>query len=185
MVGGMGDAVACVAIVVCVGLLVGTNTFGASEARLLLFRLQTALAPPWTGLSARPQGIRQECHLHGKRDWAAVWDALIRDVESGGVRRIELAIDMTAAGEVYHGLWKSPTASDDGPSWSVVHTLYAGGVSAGILHVAGSVDTDRGRYLDKVEELVRAIQGHLESSVLPAAVPAPSCVNLSVAAELT
>ena len=40
---GMGDLVACVVVVLSVGLLVGTNTFGAVEWRLLVFRLKVAL----------------------------------------------------------------------------------------------------------------------------------------------
>lgn len=180
---GMGDRVAGLAVAISVGLLVCTNTFGGSESRLLLFRIQTALTPLLTGGAVR-RAIRQECHLHGVRDWVGVWDALIREAEAGGVWRIELAIDMTAAGEVYLGLWSLPTASEDGPNWSVVHTLYAGGVPAGILRVAGSVDAYRSRYLDKVEELVRVLEGQLESDVPP---PSPSAVALpsSATAPLT
>jgi len=182
---GMGDRVAGLAVAISVGLLVGTNTFGGSESRLLLFRIQTALTPLLTGGAIRRRAIRQVCHLHGVRDWAGVWDALIREVEADGVWRIELAIDMTAADEVYLGLWSLPTASGDGPNWSVVHTLYAGGVPAGVLRVAGGVDARRSRYLDKVEELVRVLEGQLESDVpppSPSAVASPPCVNMSVTA---
>jgi hypothetical protein len=116
-----------------------------------------------------------------------VWDGLIREVEDGGVWRIELAIDMAAAGEVYHGLWSSPTASGDGPIWSVVHTLYANGAPAGLLRVAGNVDAGRSRYLDKVEELVRVLEGQLESQMPPPSLSvdeSPTCVNLSMTAPL-
>ena len=100
---GMGDPVACLVIALSVGLLTCTNTFGATESRLLLFRLKVALSPLTAGLAVRGRGIGQECHLHGNRDWAGVWDALVREGEASGVWRIELAIEMTAAGEVYHG----------------------------------------------------------------------------------
>ena len=106
-VDGSRDLASCLAIVISVGLLVGTNTFGRSESRLLLFRIRTALTPLLTGGAVRRGGIQRGCQLHGIRDWAGVWDALIREVEDGGVWRIELAIDMAAAGEVYHGLWSS------------------------------------------------------------------------------
>jgi UDP-GlcNAc:undecaprenyl-phosphate/decaprenyl-phosphate GlcNAc-1-phosphate transferase len=186
---GLGDRVACLAVAASVGLLVGTNTFGGSETRLLLFRIRTALAPLLARGPARRRGVRQECHLHGVRDWAGVWDALIREVEAGGVRRVELSIDMTAAGEAFHGLWSSPKAGEDGPSWSVVHTLHAGGVPAGVLRVSGSVGARRSRYLDEVEGLVRVLEGHLEADVPPpspsdAPSPSPSCVNMSVTAPL-
>ena len=105
-----------------------------------------------------------------------MWDALIREVEDGGVWRIELAIDMAAAGEVYHGLWILPAASEDDQSWSVVHTLYAGGVPAGVLHVAGSIDASQSPHLAKVEELVRMLEDQLGSDV-PA--PSPVCESLS------
>ena len=62
---GMGDLVACLAIVVCVGLLVGTNTFGRSESRLLLFRLQTALRRSGQGGDAtrgHPAGVPPPRH---------------------------------------------------------------------------------------------------------------------------
>ncbi len=169
-VDGLGDLAACLAIVISVGLLVGTNTFGRSESRLLLFRIRTALTPLLTGGAVRRGGIQQECHLHGIRDWAGVWDALIREVEDGGVWRIELAIDMAAAGEVYHGLWILPTASGDDQSWSVVHNLYAGGVPAGVLHVAGSIDASQSHHLAKVEELVRMLEDQLGSDVPAASV---------------
>jgi hypothetical protein len=152
-----------------------------------MFRVQAALIPPLTRWAVRRKGIRQEGHLHGIRDWAAVWDNLIRDVEAAGVRRIELAINLPAAGEVYHGHWSLPSASGDAPAWSVVHTLHAGGVPAGILRVAGSVDGSRPRHLHKVEELVLALEGRLGSdlpSPAPSAVASPSYVNLPVTAPL-
>ena len=187
-VDGLGDLASCLAIVISVGLLVGTNTFGRSESRLLLFQIRTALTPFLTGKAVRQGGIKRACHLHGIRDWAGVWDALIREVENGGVWRVELAIDMAAAGEVYHGLWILPAASGDDQSWSVVHTLYAGGVPAGVLHVAGIIDASRSAYLAKVEELVRMLEGQLRSDVPPpssSVVPSPSCVPMSVTAPLT
>jgi len=181
-VDGLGDLASCLAIVISVGLLVGTKTFGRSESRLLLFQIRTALTPFLTGGAVRQGGIKRACHLHGIRDWAGVWDALIREVEDAGVRRVELAIDMAAAGEVYHGLWILPAASGDDQCWSVVHNLYAGGVPAGVLHVAGSIDASRSAYLAKVEELVRTLEGQLESDVPPpssSVVPSPSCVPMS------
>ena len=181
-VDGMGNLAACLAIFLSVGLLVGTNTFGRSELRLLLFQVRTTLTPLLSGRAVRQGGIQRACHLHGIRDWAGLWDSLIRAVEDGGVWRIELAIDIAAAGEVYHGLWSSPTASAADQSWSVVHTLYAEGVPAGVLHVAGSIDASRSPYLSKVEELVRMLEGQLGSDV-PAAptseAPSPSCVQMS------
>jgi UDP-GlcNAc:undecaprenyl-phosphate/decaprenyl-phosphate GlcNAc-1-phosphate transferase len=42
---GVGDLAPCLAIVISVGLLVGTNTFGTFESRLLLWRIRTALTP--------------------------------------------------------------------------------------------------------------------------------------------
>ena len=181
-VDGSRDLASCLAIVISVGLLVGTNTFGRSESRLLWFRIRTALTPLLTGGAVRQGGIQRGCQLHGIRDWAGVWDALIHEVEDGGVWRIELAIDMAAAGEVYHGLWVLPAASGDDQCWSVVHNLYAGGVPAGVLHVAGSIDTSQSHHLAKVENLVRMLEDQLGSDVpppSPSVVPSPSCVPVS------
>ncbi len=186
-VDGLGDLASCLAIVISVGLLVGTNTFGRSESRLLLVQIRTALTPLVTGGAVQQGAVQRACHLHGIRDWAGVWDALIHEVEDGGVRRIELAIDMAAAGEVYHGLWSSPTASADDQGWSVVHTLYAGGVPAGVLHVAGSIDACRSPHLGKVEDLVRMLEGQLGPNVpplSPSVVPTLSYVHRSVTAPL-
>jgi hypothetical protein len=168
---GVGDIGACLAIIVSVGLLVGTNTFGRSESRLLMFRIRTALAPLWTAGTLRRGGIERACHIHGIRDWTGVWDAMVREVEGSGVWRVELAIDLPAAGEVYHGLWTLPTSGGDGPSWSVAHTLHTGGVPAGILRVAGDIDECRSHYLMKVEGLVRILEDHLEAAVPPAQSP--------------
>ena len=60
---GMGDPAACLALAFCVGLLTCTNTFGATELRLLLFRLKVALAPVPAGPAVRGRGLRQECHI--------------------------------------------------------------------------------------------------------------------------
>jgi hypothetical protein len=90
---------------------------------------------------------------------------MVREVEDSGVWRVELAIDLPAAGEVYHGLWTLPMSSGDGQGWSVAHTLRAGGVPAGILRVAGGVDQSRSHYLHKVEGLLRILESHLESAV--------------------
>ena len=51
----MGDRAACLAVVVSVGLLVGTDTFGRSESRLLLFRHPIGLGPFLTGRAAREE----------------------------------------------------------------------------------------------------------------------------------
>ena len=185
---GMGDPVACLVIALSVGLLTCTNTFGATESRLLLFRLKVALTPISAGLAVRGRGIGQECHLHGNRDWAVVWDALVREGEASGVWRIELAIDMTAAGEVYHGHWSLPKAAEDKPHWSIVHTLYAGDVVAGMISVSGNVDACGSPYLDKVEKLVRVVEDRLVSEDAPVSVPEPAplpSVNLSVNSAMT
>jgi UDP-GlcNAc:undecaprenyl-phosphate GlcNAc-1-phosphate transferase len=181
-VSGMGDLMACPAMIISVGLLVFTKTFGESESRLLLSRTQAALTPLLTGWMLRRRGIRLGRHLHGIRDWERVWDALIREVETGGVRRMELAVDMAAAGESYHGRWSLPTAPEDDSHWSVVHTLYAGDVPTGTLRVAVSDEACQSRPLGRVEELVRVLEGQLGSHVPP---PSPSCANLSASAPLT
>ncbi len=184
----MGDHVPCLAIAISVGLLVCTNTFGATESRLLLFRIKVALTPLSAGLAVRGRGIGQECHLHGNRDWGDVWDALVREGEASGVWRIDLAIDMTAAGEAYHGHWSLPAAAEDEPHLSIVHTLYAGDVVAGMISVAGNVDACGSPYLDKVEKLVRVLEGRLvsdDASVPPSEARSLSNVNLPVNSALT
>jgi len=184
----MGDHVPCLAIAISVGLLVCTNTFGATESRLLLFRIKVALTPLSAGLAVRGRGIGQECHLHGNRNWGDVWDALVREGEASGVWRIDLAIDMTAAGEAYHGHWSLPAAAEDEPHWSIVHTLYAGDVVAGMISVAGNVDACGSPYLDKVEKLVRVLEGRLvsgDASVPPSEARSLSNVNLPVNSALT
>lgn len=170
----MGDAVACLALALSISLLICTDTFGANELRLLLFRIKVALSPLWTGMNVRGRGIGQECHLRGNRDWGGVWDALVREGEGGGVWRIELAIDMTAAGEVYQGHWSSPTAAMDRPHWSVVHSLYAGKVQAGVIRVFGTVDACGSPYLNRVERLVRLVECCLVSDSHPLSAAAPS-----------
>jgi UDP-GlcNAc:undecaprenyl-phosphate GlcNAc-1-phosphate transferase len=185
---GMGDPVACLIIALSVGLLTCTNTFGATESRLLLFRLRVALAPASTGIAISGGSIGQECHLGGNRDWAALWDALVREGAASGVWRIDLAIEMTAAGELYHGRWSLPTPAEDRPHWSVVHTLYAGGVVAGTISVSGNVDACGYPYLDKVEKLVRVIEGRLVSEELSVSASSPAAlpgVNLSVNSVMT
>jgi UDP-GlcNAc:undecaprenyl-phosphate GlcNAc-1-phosphate transferase len=186
---GMGDPVACLVIALSVGLLTCTNTFGATESRLLIFRLKGALAPQSAGAAeGGGGGVGQECHLHGNRDWAAVWDALVREGAASGVWRIELAIEMAAAGELYHGRWVLPTAAEDKPHWSIVHTLYAGDIVAGTISVSGNVDRCGPSYLDKVERLVRVVEHRLVSDDAPLASSETSPlskVNLSVNSALT
>jgi hypothetical protein len=137
------------------------------ESRLLLFRMRVALAPLSSRMGARGEGMGQACHVHGHRDWGRIWDALVREGEASGVRRIELAIEMTAAGEIYHGHWSLPTASPAEPHWSVVHSIRAGGVAAGVIHVSGDVDTCGSPYLDKVEKLVRVVECRIVSEGNP------------------
>lgn len=185
---GMGDPVACLVIALTVGLLVCTNTFGATESRLLLFRIKVALAPLLTGLAVRRLGIGQECHLHGTRDWAGIWGVLVREAEASAVWRIELAIDMTAAGEVYYGHWSLPTAAQGEPHWSIVHVLYADDVVAGMISVAGKVNACGSPYLDKVEKLVRVVEDRLvpdNAALSPSENPSLSNVNLAVNSALT
>jgi UDP-GlcNAc:undecaprenyl-phosphate/decaprenyl-phosphate GlcNAc-1-phosphate transferase len=184
---GMGDPAACLAIAVSVGLLVCTNTFGATESRLLFFRTRVAMTPLASGLAVLDRSRGQKCHLHGSRDWAGLWETLVREGESSGVWRIELAIDMAAAGEVYHGHWILPTAATVKPHWSVIHTLYAGDVAAGMISVSGKVDPYGSPYLDKVERLVRVVEGQLladEPSVSESESSSLSNMNLPVNSAL-
>ncbi len=161
---GLGDGIAILTIIMPLIVLVGTDTFGGSELRLLMFRLKRASAKFLVSGSARTKTIRQECRLHGGRDWAEVWDALIGSVETGDVRRIEMAIDMPSVGETYHGLWSLSSTATISPHWSVVHSIQVRGIHAGELRVSGGVAESRARYLDQVEELVRILEGHLEAN---------------------
>jgi UDP-GlcNAc:undecaprenyl-phosphate GlcNAc-1-phosphate transferase len=170
----LGDGVAVLAIAMPIVVLVGTETFGSSELRLLKFRLKRVLARFLSRGSTGVRTTRQECRLHGGRDWAVVWDALIRSVEAGDVRQIEMAIDMPSAGETYHGLWSVSTAVEVMPHWSVVHSIQVRGVHAGELRVSGSIDASRDRYLEKVEELVRILEGHLEADSSHPQIHSPS-----------
>jgi UDP-GlcNAc:undecaprenyl-phosphate GlcNAc-1-phosphate transferase len=185
---GMGDLGAGLAIVTAVALLTGTNTFRAFEMRLLVFRVRTALIRLLARGPLRRGSARRERHLRGSRDWAGVWQGLVRELEEGGARRVELVIDMTAAGEVYYGLWSSPTGWRAGSRWTALQTLYAGDAPSALLRVAGRGDASRSRYLDQREGLVRMLEGHLNPGAAPAPadpLSAPACVNLSATAPLS
>jgi UDP-GlcNAc:undecaprenyl-phosphate/decaprenyl-phosphate GlcNAc-1-phosphate transferase len=160
---GVGDHIPFLAIAISIGLLVCTNTFGATELRLLLFRLKVALKSLPSFFSVGARNVTQECHLGGKRDWADLWDELVREGEASGVWRIELAIDLAATGEVYHGHWTLPIAEDE-PHWSIVHNLKAGNTVAGTISMAGNVEACGSPYLDKVEKLVRVVESRLVSA---------------------
>ena len=168
-VSSIGDGISVLATILPVVLLVGTRSFGGSELRLLAFRLQRISTRLLATRSLGEGTTHHECRLHGGRDWAVVWDDLIGAVEHGEVRRIELAIDMPAVGETYHGVWSLTSGSHGLPNWSVVHSIYVGGVYAGELRAAGGVEVSRGRYLDKVEEIVRILEGHLEEDAADSA----------------
>jgi len=161
-IGGWASLLSTSAVV---GLLLSFNIFGRAEMRLAASRLRGMQALlPMPG-AWRRDVVRYECHLLGARDWASVWDVLVGEAESAGACRIELAIDIPSAGETYHGLWALPTSPEQ-MSWSVAHALQVGGAPAGLLRVAGAVDSSRGPYLDKVGDLVRTLQGHLEGEGL-------------------
>jgi UDP-GlcNAc:undecaprenyl-phosphate GlcNAc-1-phosphate transferase len=184
----LGDHVAGLGVVISVGLLLGTNTFGLSESRLLVFRIRSALASFYSGATGRRRAIRGGCHLHGIRDWAVIWDDLVREVEDCGVWRIELAIDIATAGEVYHGFWARPASTQHGPSWSIVHTLHTVGAPAGVLRVAGGVALGGSPYLDKVEKLVRVLEARLAlegAAVSAAQAPPLPDVTLTVESAVT
>ena len=162
---GCGDSPAGLAVVASIILLVGTRTFGGSELRLLAYRLRSTVTRLLPSGGFRRGAIRHECRLLGVRDWAGIWDTLIRAVEAAGMRSVELAIEMPSVGETYHGLWTVPAASEGRPAWSVVHSLQVGGSHAGTIRVAGDIDPDRTRYLDRVEDLVRGLEGQLEEEL--------------------
>ena len=182
MVQHTGDLVSFVLIVLTVGVLICSNTFCASEWRLLQFRLAIALAPRSTSLADSGRSIDRECRVNGNRDWRELWHALVRAGEASGVLRIELAIDMTAAGESYRGHWSRPADSAAGPRWSIAHTLYSGGTAAGRIHVSGSVDPSEMHYFEKVERLVRDVERRLAPANIPyssAPIPALSALSFS------
>jgi UDP-GlcNAc:undecaprenyl-phosphate GlcNAc-1-phosphate transferase len=182
------DHVPCLAIGICIGLLVGTNTFGANESRLLLFRLKVALKSFAPRLAVRGRETGQECHVSGRHDWAGLWDVLVREGMASGVWRIELAIDMASTGEVYHGHWSLPVHALDEPHWSIVHNVYSGEVRAGTISVAGNADASGLPYLDKVERLVRVVKARLvfDEARVPAAEAKPlSNANLTVESAVT
>jgi UDP-GlcNAc:undecaprenyl-phosphate GlcNAc-1-phosphate transferase len=172
---GLGDAVSVLAALLVIGLLIGTNTFGGSEFRLLRFRIKTLVAPLWA--AARRSGVGHECHLQGVRDWAAVWDTVLRAAEAANVRRVELSIEMTAAGEAFLAHWSSAEAPEEETSWLVVHTLHARGVPLGVLRLAGTADGGCARYLEPVQQLVETLEAHLQAVVAP---PAPISAAVAV-----
>jgi UDP-GlcNAc:undecaprenyl-phosphate/decaprenyl-phosphate GlcNAc-1-phosphate transferase len=155
------DMVSSLSIVTLVVLLVGTNLFGGSECRLLIYRLKMIIQGILANKSGELGTLRQECHLIGVRDWSKVWDGLIRSVEAAGGRRIELDIDLPSAGETYHGIWNVPAGSESQSNWSIVHSLEIGTLHAGTLRITGDVDASRDQYLDKVEKIVRDLQERL------------------------
>jgi UDP-GlcNAc:undecaprenyl-phosphate GlcNAc-1-phosphate transferase len=179
----MGDSVPFLAFAFCVGLLVCTNTFGATESRLLLFRIRVVLSPLWTAIDPRARGVGQECHLLGKRAWGEVWGALVREGEASGVWRIELGIDMTASGEVYQGHWSLPETAQREPHWSISHNLCAGDVVVGMIRVSGAVDAGGSLCLSRVERLVRIVEGRMmadSAALSPSEASSLSHMNLSV-----
>ena len=162
---GFGDRVACIAVATSVAILVGTDTFGGSELRLLLFRLKPSLTNFLTSRSAQRGVVRYECHLLGRRDWAGVWDALVQDAETAGFHQVELAIDMPAAGETYHGLWNIRKDFEGRPNWSIAHAFQVAGTQAGVVRVAGCAEASRSRYLEKVEGLIQDLELRLEAEM--------------------
>ena len=173
----MGDSVAFLAVAFCVGLLVCTNTFGATESRLLLFRVRVILSPLWTAIDPRARGIDQECHLLGERAWGEIWGTLVREGEASGVWRIELGIDMTASGEVYQGHWSLPEAAQREPHWSISHNLCSGDIVVGMIRVSGAVDAGGSLCLNRVERLVRIVQERLMADSAP--IPSSEASTLS------
>jgi UDP-GlcNAc:undecaprenyl-phosphate GlcNAc-1-phosphate transferase len=186
---GLGDPVSALAVLVTIGLLVGTKTFGRSELRLFWFRIKASIAPIWA--AARRSAVRHECHLQGIRDWAAVWDDLLRAADPESIQRIELTIDMTAAGEAFLGQWSSSEAPDEETSWLLVHTLHSRGIPMGTLRLAGNAEGGHSHYLNHVQDLVQMAEGHLQAAVAtasPAAVASvviPTGATLPVTAPLT
>jgi UDP-GlcNAc:undecaprenyl-phosphate GlcNAc-1-phosphate transferase len=172
---GLGDIASVLAMVLAIGLLVGTDTFGGSELRLLRFRIKTVLAPIWA--AARGCGVHHECHLQGIRDWAAVWESVLQAAEAGSVQRVELSIEMTAAGEAFLAHWSAPDVPEEETSWLVVHTLHTRGVPMGVLRLAGTADGGCCRYLDHVQELVQLLESRLQAAV---ADPAPTVAVVAV-----
>ena len=86
--------------------------FWATESRLLLFRIKDGSDAALDGYGRFDEGYRpgvpppRQPGLGGRS--GTPWSA---KVEAEWSLRIELAIDMTASGEVYHGHWSLPTAS--------------------------------------------------------------------------
>jgi hypothetical protein len=82
----LGDLVATLAIVLPIVLLVWTNTFGAVETRVLLFRFKAALALLSTGMAARGRDIKQKYQRPDNQVWGearTLWFAKARPAESG------------------------------------------------------------------------------------------------------
>ena len=171
----MGDPVAFSAIVLSVGLLTCTNTFGAAESGLLLGRLKGVLTPVPAGLAVGGDRIGYRCYLCNIGDWAVVWDAMVREGEASGMYSIELAIDMTASGETYHRRWSSLKAAECKLHWSIVHTLYTGDVVAGMITVAGHANARGSHYHKKAEKLVQLVADRRlsEDALLSASEPTP------------
>jgi hypothetical protein len=96
---------------------------------------------------------------------------VVRAAEAGSVQRVELTIEMTAAGEAFLAHWSSPAAPEEGTSWLVVHTLHSRGIPLGVLRLAGTAEGGCHGYLDHVQELVQLLEGHLQAAVAPPAAP--------------
>lgn len=150
------DWFALIAIVSVVSILVGTQTFGNAELRLLRGSLRvafTSLSPLRLGSEAGQVEVR----LQGSADWQALWLQLKKCAVELDLKTVRLDVNAPSIHESYHARWDRPREESENPSlWHAVLPLAIAGVTVGRLEICG--ERDHTPVCDKLIALARLVE---------------------------
>ena len=155
-------AFASVALVV--GVLVVTRVFGHGEFLLATTQarqlVESLLTPPWR---ARGGVQKSTVRLQGSREWEHLWAALIESVDSLGLVRVRLTLNLPWLHENYHASWNRDSATKVEERWHIEIPLNVEGRIVGLLLVAGTTAEGAvGARLSQLGALVESVEDQLE-----------------------
>lgn len=189
--------IAVAGVIVVLGILIFTRSFGHAEARLVMgraanFAQSLATAPNRVG----HQGHQRCVNLQGNGPWDTVWEPLISFAESNDLARVHINLSMAWLHEGYHANWQNVRKSEKASLLSVCVPLFAKrgdeSVQIGRLEVFASVEDSAayetianiGDQLADLDSEVNRIVAELETARLHALEQTPPSFADSVELEV-
>ena len=189
--------IAVFGVIVVLGMLIVTRSFGHAEARLVMGRAtnfaQSLAAPPIQGKGHR----HQRCvSLQGDGPWETVWEPLVSFAEANDLAKLKIDLNMAWLHEGYHANWQSVRMPEkltllsvcvplfalrDGESVQIGRLeMYASAVNSVAYECIGRISDQLADLSPEINRIVSDLEKQRSSRLIPVSVASKSTFEAQV-----